>query len=109
MLHLSILIETMRREGYEFAVSRPRVIFKEDKNGKRQEPFELLMIDVPGEFSGAVIEKLNMRKAQLVDMSTHGGITRLEFKIPARGLIGYRNEFLTDTKGNGIMNHIFCG
>jgi GTP-binding protein len=108
-LHLSILIETMRREGYEFAVSRPRVIFKEDKHGKRQEPFELLMIDVPGEFSGAVIEKLNMRKAQLVDMSTEGGMTRLEFKIPARGLIGYRNEFLTDTKGNGILNHIFCG
>ena len=93
-LHLSILIETMRREGYEFAVSRPRVIYKEDKHGKRQEPFELLMIDVPGEFSGAVIEKLNQRKAQLVDMGTEGGSTRLEFKIPARGLIGYCNEFI---------------
>ena len=108
-LHLSILIETMRREGYEFAVSRPRVIYKEDKRGKRSEPFELLMIDVPGEFSGAVIEKLNKRKGELVDMSTEGGSTRLEFKIPSRGLIGYRNEFMTDTKGNGIMNHIFVG
>lgn len=107
-LHLSILIETMRREGYEFAVSRPQVIFKEEK-GKRQEPFELLMIDVPGDYTGVVIDKLNTRKASLVDMSTEGGSTRLEFKIPARGLIGYRNEFLTDTKGNGIMNHIFCG
>lgn len=107
-LHLSILIETMRREGYEFAVSRPRVILKEEK-GKRQEPFELLMIDVPGDYTGVVIDKLNMRKASLVDMNTEGGSTRLEFKIPARGLIGYRNEFLTDTKGNGIMNHIFCG
>lgn len=107
-LHLSILIEMMRREGYEFAVSRPRVIFKEEK-GKRQEPFELLMIDVPGDYTGVVIDKLNMRKASLVDMNTEGGSTRLEFKIPARGLIGYRNEFLTDTKGNGIMNHIFCG
>ncbi len=107
-LHLSILIETMRREGYEFAVSRPRVIFKEEK-GRRQEPFELLMIDVPGEYTGVVIDKLNTRKASLVDMSTEGASTRLEFKIPARGLIGYRNEFMTDTKGNGILNHIFCG
>lgn len=107
-LHLSILIETMRREGYEFAVSRPQVIYKEEK-GKRQEPFELLMIDVPGEYTGVVIEKLNTRRAELVDMNTESGSTRLEFKIPARGLIGYRNEFLTDTKGNGIMNHIFCG
>jgi len=107
-LHLSILIETMRREGYEFAVSRPRVIYKEEK-GKRQEPFELLMIDVPGEYTGVVIDKLNSRKASLVDMSTEGASTRLEFKIPARGLIGYRNEFMTDTKGNGILNHIFCG
>jgi GTP-binding protein len=107
-LHLSILIETMRREGYEFAVSRPRVIYKEEK-GIRQEPFELLMIDVPGEYTGVVVEKINMRKGELVDMSTEGGSTRLEFKIPARGLIGYRNEFMTDTKGNGILNHIFCG
>ena len=107
-LHLSILIETMRREGYEFAVSRPRVILKEE-NGKKQEPYELLMIDVPGDFTGVVIDKLNGRKAELVDMHTEGGSTRLEFKIPARGLIGYRNEFLTDTKGNGILNHIFSG
>lgn len=107
-LHLSILIETMRREGFEFSVSRPRVILKEEK-GKTLEPFELLMIDVPGDYTGVVIDKLNTRKASLVDMSTEGGATRLEFKIPARGLIGYRNEFLTDTKGNGILNHIFCG
>lgn len=107
-LHLSILIETMRREGYEFSVSRPKVIYKEEK-GKRMEPFELLMIDVPGEFTGAVVEKIATRKGELVDMSTEGGSTRLEFKIPARGLIGYRNEFMTDTKGNGILNHIFCG
>ncbi|MDD5017791.1 MAG: translational GTPase TypA, partial [Eubacteriales bacterium] len=107
-LHLSILIETMRREGYEFAVSRPRVILKEDK-GKVQEPYELLMIDVPGDYTGVVLDKLTARKAELVDMHTEAGSTRLEFKIPARGLIGYRNEFLTDTKGNGILNHIFSG
>jgi len=107
-LHLSILIETMRREGFEFSVSRPRVITKE-KKGKLLEPFELLMIDVPGEYTGAVIDKLNIRKAALLNMSTEGGATRLEFKIPSRGLIGYRNEFMTDTKGNGIMNHIFSG
>ncbi len=107
-LHLSILIETMRREGFEFSVSRPRVILKEEK-GQVLEPFELLMIDVPGDYTGVVIDKLNTRKAQLVDMSTEGGATRLEFKIPARGLIGYRNEFMTDTKGNGILNHIFSG
>ena len=107
-LHLSILIETMRRESFEFAVSRPRVIYKEEK-GVRQEPFELLMIDIPGEYTGVVVEKINVRKGELVDMATEGGSTRLEFKIPARGLIGYRNEFMTDTKGNGILNHIFCG
>jgi len=107
-LHLSILIETMRREGYEFSVSRPRVIYKEEK-GVRTEPFELLMIDVPGEFTGVVVEKLASRKGELVDMAAEGGSTRLEFKIPSRGLIGYRNEFMTDTKGNGILNHIFCG
>ncbi len=107
-LHLSILIETMRREGYEFSVSRPRVILKEEK-GQTLEPYELLMIDVPGDYTGVVIDKLNTRKAQLVDMSTEGGATRIEFKIPARGLIGYRNEFMTDTKGNGILNHIFSG
>ena len=107
-LHLSILIETMRREGYEFSVSRPTVIYKDEK-GVRTEPFELLMIDVPGEYTGAVVEKVASRKGELVDMGSEGGSTRLEFKIPARGLIGYRNEFLTDTKGNGVMNHIFCG
>lgn len=107
-LHLSILIETMRRENFEFAVSRPRVIYKEEK-GVRQEPYELLMIDIPGEYTGVVVEKINIRKGELVDMAMEGGSTRLEFKIPARGLIGYRNEFLTDTRGNGILNHIFCG
>ena len=107
-LHLSILIETMRREGYEFSVSRPAVIYKEEK-GVRTEPFELLMIDVPGEYTGVVVEKLASRRGELVDMSSEGAATRLEFKIPARGLIGYRNEFMTDTKGNGVLNHVFCG
>ncbi len=107
-LHLSILIETMRREGYEFSVSRPRVILKKE-DSVTLEPYELLMIDVPGDYAGVVIEKLGPRKASLVDMSTDGGTTRMSFNIPSRGLIGYRNEFLTDTKGNGILNHIFCG
>jgi len=107
-LHLSILIETMRREGYEFSVSRPRVILKKE-DGATMEPYELLMIDVPGDYAGVVIEKLGPRKASLVDMSTDGGTTRMSFNIPSRGLIGYRNEFLTDTKGNGILNHIFSG
>jgi GTP-binding protein TypA/BipA len=107
-LHLSILIETMRREGYEFSVSRPRVILKED-HGVTMEPFEILMIDVPGEYAGVVMDKLSARKASLINMSAETGATRLEFKIPARGLIGYRNEFMTDTKGNGVMNHIFSG
>ena len=108
-LHLSILIETMRREGYEFQVSRPQVIFKE-KDGKRLEPMERLVIDVPEEFSGSVIEKLGMRKAQMENMQpTADGYMRLEFIIPSRGLIGYRNEFLTDTKGNGVMNSILEG
>lgn len=107
-LHLSILIETMRREGYEFSVSRPAVIYKEEK-GVRTEPFELLMIDVPGDYTGVVVEKLASRRGELVDMSSEGAATRLEFKIPARGLIGYRNEFMTDTKGNGVLNHVFCG
>ncbi len=108
-LHLSILIETMRREGYEFQVSRPQVIFKE-KNGKKLEPMERLIIDVPEEFSGSVIEKLGIRKAQMENMQpTADGYMRLEFTIPSRGLIGYRNEFLTDTKGNGIMNSILEG
>lgn len=108
-LHLSILIETMRREGYEFQVSKPSVIFKE-KNGKMQEPIEYLTIDVPEEFMGAVMEKLGPRKAEMVNMtSAVNGYVRLEFLIPARGLIGFRNDFMTDTKGNGIMNHIFEG
>ena len=108
-LHLSILIETMRRQGYEFQVSKPKVIMKKI-DGAACEPMELLMIDVPEEYMGTVMEKLGSRKAELVDMrSAAEGYMRLEFKIPARGLIGYRSEFLTDTKGNGIMNHIFHG
>ncbi|PIH02821.1 translational GTPase TypA [Clostridium combesii] len=105
-LHLSVLIETMRREGYEFQVSKPTVIFKEE-NGKKLEPIERLTIDVPEEFMGVVMEKLGPRKAEMVNMtSAINGYTRLEFKVPARGLIGFRNEFMTDTKGNGIMNHV---
>lgn len=108
-LHLSILIEIMRRQGYEFQVSKPKVITKE-VDGVLFEPMELLMIDVPEEYMGVVMEKLGMRKAEMVNMhSASEGYMRLEFKIPARGLIGYRSEFLTDTKGNGIMNHIFNG
>jgi GTP-binding protein len=108
-LHLSILIETMRREGYEFQVSKPKVIVKEI-NGVICEPVELLMIDVPEEYVGAVIEKLGRRRAELVSMQPpEKGYTRLEFRIPSRGLIGYRTEFLTDTKGNGIMNSIIAG
>ena len=106
-LHLSILIETMRRQNYEFQVSRPTVIYKEIK-GKKCEPIELLMIEVPDGYVGAVMEKLGSRKAELLNMGTRDtGITHLEFKIPARGLMGYRPEFLTDTNGNGIMNHVF--
>lgn len=106
-LHLSILIETMRREGYEFQVSKANVIYKEE-NGKKLEPYEYLTIDVPEEFMGPVMEKLGPRKGEMVNMtSAVNGYTRLEFKIPARGLIGFRNEFMTDTKGNGIMNHVF--
>ncbi len=107
-LHLSILIETMRREGFEFSVSRPRVITK-DEGGVTMEPYELLMIDVPADYAGVVMDKLAVRKAMMVNMGSEGGATRLEFKIPARGLIGYRSEFLTDTRGNGVMNHIFSG
>ncbi|NLD46017.1 MAG: translational GTPase TypA [Clostridiaceae bacterium] len=108
-LHLSILIETMRRQGYEFQVSKPTVIYKED-DGERLEPIEYLIIDVPEDYMGVVMEKLGARKAEMVNMhSSQQGYMRLEFKIPARGLIGYRSEFLTDTKGNGIMNHIFNG
>lgn len=107
-LHLSVLIENMRREGYEFAVSKAEVLYKHDENGKLLEPMELAYIDVPEEFSGTVIQKLSTRKGELLGMSTtSGGYTRLEFSIPARGLIGYRGEFMTDTKGNGIINTIF--
>ena len=109
-LHLSVLIENMRREGYEFAVSKAEVLYKTDENGKKLEPMELCYIDVPEEFSGSIIEKLSQRKGELRSMGTaSGGYTRLEFSIPSRGLIGYRGEFLTDTKGNGIMNSVFDG
>lgn len=108
-LHLSILIETMRRQNYEFQVSRPKVIMK-NVNGKMQEPMELLMIEVPDNYVGAIMEKLGSRKAELLNMGTREtGITHIEFRIPARGLMGYRPEFMTDTNGNGIMNHIFDG
>lgn len=107
-LHLSVLIENMRREGYEFAVSKAEVIYKEDEKGHKLEPMELCYIDVPEEFSGSVIEKLSQRKGELKNMTpSAGNYTRLEFSIPSRGLIGYRGEFMTDTKGNGIMNTIF--
>ncbi|MBV4418689.1 translational GTPase TypA [Clostridium tyrobutyricum] len=108
-LHLSVLIETMRREGYELQVSKPTVIYKEE-SGKKLEPIEYLTIDVPEEFMGTVMEKLGPRKADMVNMtSAVNGYTRLEFRIPARGLIGFRSEFMTDTKGNGIMNHVLDG
>lgn len=107
-LHLSILIETMRREGFEFQVGKPEVIFK-NINGQRCEPMEFLTIDVPQEFMGAVMESLGTRKAELVNMTELSGYLRMEFIIPARGLIGFRSEFLTSTKGNGIMHHIFHG
>ncbi len=108
-LHLSILVETMRRQGYEFQVSKPSVIYKEI-DGVLMEPIEYLMIDVPEEFMGTVMEKLGQRKSDMVNMtSANQGYMRLEFRIPARGLIGYRSELLTDTKGNGIMNHVFHG
>ena len=109
-LHLSILIETMRREGYEFAVSKAEVIYKYDEKGKRLEPMELAYVDVPDDYSGVVIQKLSQRKGELQGMSrTSGGNTRLEFRIPSRGLIGFRNDFMTDTKGTGIINTIFDG
>ena len=109
-LHLSVLIENMRREGYEFAVSKAEVLYRTDENGKKTEPMEQCLIDVPDEFTGVVIEKLSQRKGELMNMSgISGGYTRLEFHIPSRGLIGYRGDFLTDTKGNGIMNTIFDG
>ena len=106
-LHLSILIETMRRQGYEFQVSPPEVIYK-NINGKVHEPIELLMIEVPQDYVGAVMERLGSRKAEIKNMGTReGGMSHLEFLIPARGLMGYRSQFLTDTNGNGIMNHVF--
>ncbi len=109
-LHLSVLIENMRREGYEFAVSKAEVIYKEDEKGKKLEPFEIAVIDVPDEFSGTVINMLNNRKGELQGMAPTGtGTTRLEFSIPSRGLIGFRGDFLTATKGNGILNTIFDG
>ena len=109
-LHLSVLIENMRREGYEFAVSKAEVLYKEDENGKKTEPMEIAYVDVPDEFTGSVIQKLSERKGELQNMSPiAGGYTRIEMKIPSRGLIGYRGEFLTDTKGNGILNTEFAG
>ena len=109
-LHLSVLIENMRREGYEFAVSKAEVLYHFDENGHKLEPMEIAYIDVPEEFSGTIIEKLSYRKGELQNIGmANGGYTRLEFSIPSRGLIGYRGEFMTDTKGNGIMNTIFDG
>ena len=107
-LHLTILMETMRREGYEFQVSRPRVITRVGENGERLEPYEELAIDVPEEHLGAVIEKLGPRRAEMIEMKNPGqGLVRLLYRIPARGLFGYRSEFLTDTRGTGIMHHRF--
>lgn len=107
-LHLSILIETMRRQGYEFQVSRPKVIYKTGENGERLEPIELLMVEVPEAYVGPVMEKLGSRKAEMINMGTRdGGMTHIEFRIPARCLMGYRPQFLTATNGNGIMNHVF--
>ena len=109
-LHLSVLIENMRREGYEFAVSKPEVLYKTDEHGKKLEPMERAYVDVPDEFTGTVIDKLSQRKGERQAMTPHGaGTTRLEFLIPSRGLIGYRGEFMTDTKGNGIINTEFYG
>lgn len=109
-LHLSVLIENMRREGYEFAVSKAEVLYKKDENGVLLEPMEMAYVDVPEEFTGTVIDKLSQRKGELQNMSaSNGNSTRLEFLIPARGLIGYRGEFLTDTRGNGILNTSFEG
>ncbi len=109
-LHLSVLIENMRREGYEFAVSKAEVLYKNDENGKRLEPMEIAVIDVPEEFSGTVIDKLSQRKGELRNMTVNNsGQSRLEFSIPSRGLIGYRGDFLTDTKGTGVINTLFDG
>lgn len=109
-LHLSVLIENMRRDGYEFSVSKAEVLYKTTEQGKQLEPMEVAYVDVPDEFTGAVIDKLSQRKGEMRNMhSISGGYTRLEFRIPSRGLIGYRGDFLTDTKGNGIINTIFDG
>ena len=107
-LHLGILMETMRREGYEFQVSRPRVILQEGPNGERLEPYEELTVDVPEEYMGVVMEKLGPRRTEMTEMRNPGqGMVRLTFRIPSRGLFGYRSEFLTDTRGTGILNHRF--
>ena len=107
-LHLAVLIETMRREGYEFAVGKPQVIYKDIK-GKKCEPLEFLTVDVPQEFMGAVMDQLGTQRAEMVNMVELAGYLRLEFVVPARGLIGFRSQFLTNTKGNGIMHHVFHG
>ncbi len=107
-LHLSILIETMRRQGFEFSVSRPKVILRKNDAGETTEPIEELTIDVPGDYVGAVMEKLGQRKAELQDMANQGeNSVRLKFLVPARGLMGYRSELMTDTRGNGVMSHVF--
>ena len=107
-LQLGVLIETMRREGFELGISRPRVLFGEDENGKRTEPYEIVMIDVDDEHSGTVVDKMNQRKAEMTDMRpSGGGKTRITFSAPSRGLIGYHGEFLSDTRGTGIMNRLF--
>ena len=109
-LHLSVLVENMRREGYEFAVSKAEVIYKYDESNKKLEPFEIAVIDVPDEFSGTVINMLSIRKGELIGMAPgDNGITRLEIRIPSRGLIGFRGDFLTATKGNGVINTVFDG
>ncbi|MBR2151754.1 MAG: translational GTPase TypA [Clostridia bacterium] len=109
-LHLSILIETMRRQNYEFQISRPKVIFSRDEEGNLLEPMELLMVETPESYVGTVMEKLGNRKAELINMTTRdGGMTHIEFKIPSRCLMGYRSQFASDTNGNGIMNHVFDG
>ena len=108
--HLSILIETMRRQGYEFQVARPQVIYKKGPNGELLEPMELLIVEVPESYVGSVMEKIGSRRGELENMDVRdGGSTHIEFKIPSRGLIGYRSEFMTDTNGNGIMNNLFSG
>jgi GTP-binding protein len=107
-LHLGILMETMRREGYEFAVSRPRVILKKGDHGERLEPYEEVTIDVPENLMGPVIEKLGQRRAEMLEMKNPGGgLVRLVYRVPARGLFGYRSEFLTDTRGEGLLHHRF--